>query len=519
MPSSACLGNLPIETITFILKLCDYRAILRFSVTNKEYHRVICNSSSLQLLIELESNDLEVLDKTPGISDQLTLKQLRQRLLIRRSLRHSEPPWYQSVEHRGPGTRICGYSIRDNHCFGPYDEDDIGHSDGLHYNSLSIIDLVRRGYKEPLQLKFRTRFQSFAIDLTQELVVLVENRWGTPTLARFHFRSTIDGEPHPLARHPTISIQLDNIQVESFQPDLESDGFVPNPILEIQTEVAGKLFIVGCRWVVIECHIYEVLIFDWVSGILLGRIRSETTIAATFALLDNDHLLLYSATSKNRSSYPDVIALLVYQVPCIALSGGDANGHFETAWYPCFDPILVLEFPPLRESMTFLRTVSFKLPTNPGVGQAMFHGLPSFTCSRVPIIDLQIPLYYPAQDSKDNHTLEPGQRIPRIFSYQVYVCTSHIFERLAWKVPGPTTISWNDWGPCATHWFEVKNRSPVVGSQCVQWIENGHYHKLSSIEFNPHSIETYSPPFSNSSIPSDEVSRGRRSIHNYFPRQ
>ncbi|KDN38533.1 hypothetical protein RSAG8_09422, partial [Rhizoctonia solani AG-8 WAC10335] len=208
------------------------------------------------------------------------------------------------------------------------------------------------------------------LDWLQFWLDLTDSRVYSPTLARFHFRSIIDGESRPLARHSAISIQLDNIHVENFQlknPNLESEEFISDPDINIQTEVMGTLFIVGCRWLDIEGHIYELLLFGWISGVLLGRIRSDTTIVATFALLDKKHLALYSAICEDQSYHPDVVVVLVYQIPSVAHPGGDANGHFETASYATLAPIMVLEFPRIQYSLIFENGITTHRRTNPCV--------------------------------------------------------------------------------------------------------------------------------------------------------
>ncbi|CAE7229942.1 unnamed protein product [Rhizoctonia solani] len=469
MSPNACLDDLPIEIIASILKVCDYRTVLRFSSTNTRYREIVGGSSSLQLLIELEINGLEILKKGVDSSDESLLKELRRCLLVRRSLNYLAPQAYRVAESWRPGIKIYNYMIHGDHYFGLYDELDIEDPDDLNFTSLLIVDLSRREYEEPVYLSFETRFRSFDADLTQELVVLTEARSGDPTLSRFHFCSTIDGKPHPLARHALISIQLE---------DPGFDELIPSPVLDIQTEISGKVLIIGYHWSDLAFGIFELLIFDWVSGALLGRIRSEAAISRAFTLLDNQHLALLSATRSNNSPHPDMVVLMIYQIPCIALPDQDEGGSFNASSYPSLAPILVLHFPPIQDSLVFRgSTTGFILRTNPGVGQAMFGGPSIFVCARVPVFEIRMSFH---NFQSETHN----------FSYQIYISTYHIFELLARREPGQETFSWNEWGPRATRWFDYTgNRSPLMGTQCVRWIGSGSYHKLSTIEFNPRPLE------------------------------
>ncbi|CAE6513868.1 unnamed protein product [Rhizoctonia solani] len=368
-------------------------------------------------------------------------------------------------------------------------------------------------HEEPLYLDFQSRFQAFDVDPIQKLVVLIEASYETPSYAQLHFRSLVHGKPHPLARLSTISIQLENSG-----PELVEEG----ASLEIQTEVAGNLLIAQCSWLDTKCDLYEVLILDWISGVLLGRICSRAICAPSVALLDKDHLALYSATSRCQSKHPDVVALLVYQVPSNALSCGDANGHFETAPYTSLVPSLVLEFPRVQDPIIIHWTSSMR--TGQGIGQIVFDGLVEFSRSRVPILDVKISLSNPESDFGAGGSSLETTYIP---TYQVYVSTCHIFELLDHKGPGKVTLSWNQWGPRATRWFDdERRRSPMAGSQCIQWKARRRYQKLSSIEFNPPSIEQYLTPFPGNSSPAHDArnrTKGtlsathRRSIHEYRP--
>ncbi|CUA71509.1 ABC transporter C family member 13 [Rhizoctonia solani] len=370
-------------------------------------------------------------------------------------------------------------------------------SDGV--DSLMVIGLNGHGHghSDALYLNFGTTFYDFTVDVIQKLVVLIEARWETPTLARFHFRSIIDGEPHPLARHSTVSIQLDN-------PTLR-----PGPIssLELRTEVSGRLFIAGCGWRYTGCHLYEVLLFDWVSGALLGRIDSKVTITAGFVLLDGEHLAVYSATTQSQSAHPDLVTLAVYQVPSLAFPTRNANGHFQTRVYGSLVPTLVLEFPPIQKGLNFQLTCPIR-PTL-GVGRLVFDGPTKFACSRLPMLDVQISLY-----EEDEHELGVGT--PYCVIYQIYISTHHLFNLLA-QQGHKATLSWNEWGPRATRWFvDEHNKSPLVGSRCIQWVnsEKDNRQRLSSIEFNPLSVEAYLTP---SPSARDEISDYRPSIHEYRP--
>ncbi|CAE6400654.1 unnamed protein product [Rhizoctonia solani] len=489
--------DLPVEIIVAILNLCNYRTILRFSATSRDSHRIVCSSSTLQLRIEMESNGLEIYGDIATASDESALKELRDHLLVQRSLRCSGSISHQPVEIWASNIDIYDYQIRDNYYFGSYSQVNVDFEDSDGVDSLMVIGLNGHGHSDPLYLNFEATFFDFTVDMIQKLVVLIEALRETPTLARFHFRSIIDGEPHPLARHSTISIQLDN-------PILN-----PRPIstLGIQPEVAGRLFIAGCWWHYTGCHLYEVLVFDWVSGALLGRIDSKVTIIAGFVLLDNAHLAVYSATTQSQSAHPDMITLAVYQIPSFAFPTRNANGHFQTRVYESLVPTLVLEFPPVQKGLNVVRTCPVR-PTL-GVGRLVFDGPTKFACSRLPMLDVQISLH-----GGDEYELGVGK--PFCVIYQVYISTYHLFNLLD-QQGSKATLSWNQWGPRATRWFEEENnRSPLVGSRCIQWVnsEKDDRQRLSSIEFNPLSVEAYLTPFPSAR---DEISDYRPSIHECRP--
>ncbi|CAE6455104.1 unnamed protein product [Rhizoctonia solani] len=505
MSSNTRLGDLPVETIASILILCDYRTILRFSATNKGYHRIVCDASNLQLKIELESHGLEIIKNKTNRLDKSTLRELGRRLLVQRSLRHSRHGSWLHVEDMDSDIEIYHYCICHDLYVGAYAT--VEDPDEPPYDSLLISSLWRNEDEQPLYLNCGTRFSDFVVDPLQKLVVLVKTPYDSLNFAQFDFRSVEDGQPHSLARLPIISIHLG---------DPTSDLEDVASFINTQTQVANNLLVVGCHWPDTDNRLYEIVIFDWISGVLLGRIYSQTTLTASFVLLDKDYLAVYSATSGSLSKHPDVIALQVYHIPTITPSSSDKNGHFKIASHTSLAPTLILEFPRVQDSLIIGR--ESLMSADPGVGRVVFDTLITCVCLRVTTLDVRLSLSNPNRysgidglDSQETH----------FAYYRIYVSTCHIFELLDQQGPGPVTLNWDQWGTRATRWFNGEyRRSPIVGPLCIQWKTVGRrYQKLSSVEFNPLSINAYFTPFPSKSHQNEVASlpNHRQSIHEYRP--
>lgn len=82
----------------------------------------------------------------------------------------------------------------------------------------------------------------------------------SPNCARIHLRSISHGQAHPLAVHPMFTVEL--------------DFPISYSILSgIALGIVGSILLV--KFDNPSCLCYEILVWDWQSGVLLHRINSN----------------------------------------------------------------------------------------------------------------------------------------------------------------------------------------------------------------------------------------------------
>lgn len=302
-------------------------------------------------------------------------------------------------------------------------------------DSIQVIPLVSP--ELPTPIKFQDPFHEFTLDLGQQLIALVAVDlarfvlpWYSkplltlfnnfrPTCARINFCSLIAGTPHSLAQQPSFTVELD------FPIQHEGHSSIALEIME------DFLVIQLAR---IKAWSYEVLVWNWKTTSLINRISSQTGIC-NFALIDRQHLILYTAYSDGGPTLRSV-ALLVYNDITSPRSDNctPPDAHFIIPNYPTLGCNFMFKFPKIHSSMSVLPP-ALGLRSDPIPGRTVYSGSSTFACLSVGVLGLILPLSY------------NGCAEPQDLSYRIFVSTSHLLEYMEQHTSrGATELPWNEWG-------------------------------------------------------------------------
>ncbi|CAE6450079.1 unnamed protein product [Rhizoctonia solani] len=288
------------------------------------------------------------------------------------------------------------------------------------------------------------------MDSNQDLMILGEN--GAPRLGSisFHLRSTETGKPHPLARTSTICVDLESPILDSIRITYQ--------------ETMGQYFMAGIYIENIGRCVHEIPLWDWRSGKLVMRVRSEQEVFPVF--LDEHHIIIYSLVPRGdlRSQHP---ALFIYRIPKTP-QGHDLplDATYYLSRYPVQNPTLILELPELNSSATVDRD-SLAMGTQPLPGDVALSKTATFAFTRAIIIELSFGV---RESSTDEHSLDRWE-LGHWSHYQVFVHTSHLHAQLkeCHHQPESTAtkyVSWARWGPAATRWFQTSLAESGMGGLC-----------------------------------------------------
>ncbi|KAG8704778.1 hypothetical protein FRC09_003327, partial [Ceratobasidium sp. 395] len=181
------------------------------------------------------------------------------------------------------------------------------------------------------QIDLDVTFTEFTTDLSQDLVILAGLDPDRKSRGWLRLRSSTTGRAHSQAEYSLLTFEL------GFSVDT---GISSTPVtLGIKNKlVAAKFASPGQR-------VYEILIWNWKTGELLHRISCNTGICS-FGFLDDDRLVIWSASSSNVENGLAVVSLLVYEQIGSGTGLGRDASHCE--------PLNVTSFPVLKPSFTFL---------------------------------------------------------------------------------------------------------------------------------------------------------------------
>ncbi|KAG8718674.1 hypothetical protein FRC11_003514 [Ceratobasidium sp. 423] len=176
--------NFPSEVLTRILHNCDYRTILRFSMTCKESHEIVHQSVSVQLHIELEVNGLEIVEQSPkvGTSYASILQELKDYrdawLNFRLSL-----AYLQRIADPATGIICPEWGLHNEAYFGGFRRPEEDDPEAYPLDSIQVAHFYSPTIPPPLYFKKKT--DESTVDPKQDLIVLVEH--DTKQLVIFSF--------------------------------------------------------------------------------------------------------------------------------------------------------------------------------------------------------------------------------------------------------------------------------------------------------------------------------------------
>lgn len=307
--------------------------------------------------------------------------------------------------------------------------------------------------------------------------------------AQLHLRSISTGLPHPLAQNPLLTVELDF--------DVQSSW-----ICSFDFKIMGTLLLTKFAFTTLRR--YEVLIWNWVEGVLLHRISCSSGVC-DFALLDREHLVLSSLTYSERLQCLHSIALFVYNISAPPSNyHSPPGGQFNISSYSSLRHILKLEFPRVLSSLS-ASPFRFMLRSDPIPGRVIYAGSTTFSCAQSTTLCALISLSEPDLANGMLSTLEPS------LNFCVIISGNHLLGYLnqcSVRDAGPTTLLWREWGENATRWFTDADELDewtcwISGSRYVNSLfEARHRSQMVSVfDFNTLRIRRHSGRYSMFCVP------------------
>ncbi|CAE6404522.1 hypothetical protein ACGC1H_002052 [Rhizoctonia solani] len=413
--------DLSSEVIIQILHFCKYSTILRLAATCKVYHKLVTQSISLQLHIELEANGLELVKGSFARNATYSV--------ILDDLKRFRKAWLD-LDLAKPIVRSVGKShtllweLREGFYIQAFSQSGVRHADALQFVPLDSET------PNPPPLLFDFPFDQFTVDPGQELIALASRNLGLFTTIFIDLCSISTGRAHSLAQCPRLTAEF----------DFERPFFT----LAIAIEIMGNVLLTSVSHP--RLHTYELLIWDWRSGNVLSRISSRQGIC-DFTFLDQQHLAIMSATRTE----PHLEVLRSLELLVYALSDGtnsrsdNSGGQIQVADIVASQPILRLAFPPIQESSKISETAFF-LQSDPTPGRIIYQRSAAFACSYT-------------------HTLSMTFRLSRVNTgwespdcYQVFLDGRSLLEQVCTSSSTTVPVPWASWGIGATRWFLTPRR-------------------------------------------------------------
>ncbi|KAG8753068.1 hypothetical protein FRC11_007746 [Ceratobasidium sp. 423] len=341
-------------------------------------------------------------------------------------------------------------------------------SEGRFSDALQIIPLDR-GIPDPPLLTFDFTFNEFTPDPGQGLVAILSRDPDRDSHVHVHLRSSTTGLPHPLARRPRLTAEFD------FEPPYFWPGF--------SIEIMGHTVLAKVSHP--QAHVYELLIWDWHSGILLHRISSRRGIC-DFTFLDQRHLVVLSGSRSSRE-HLDTLALLVY-----ALSDNNSahatflDGALRVTDFLISEPILRLEFPQIKESSKVSET-GFFLRSDPTPGRTMHAGSVAFSCPHA----ITLCMAFSFRGAYDHWGGHPY--------YRVFLDGRFLLDQICTNPHGETKVlPWSSWGINATRWFVAPDEPDywinwMSGSRFITPLLNRPYYCI--FDFSPPTVGRFRDRF------------------------
>ncbi|CAE6535985.1 unnamed protein product [Rhizoctonia solani] len=478
--------RLPIDILLCILHHCDFSTIIQFSMTSKKSQSMVHQTTSLQLCIELDVNGLEIVKQSlkPGVTYAVILEELKDyrdawlSFSFGPRLSLQQPATNSVLSHRSGQCHGEAY-------FKPFRVPEVGEDTNQRYpfNRIRLTDF-RSPTNSDLPLDFKRSFRNFIADAKQDLIVLIDHEDVSFTQVDIHLNHISTAEAHSLARSPTLTVRFEELDEE---PDFHYGGaWIMGHILVVRFTPASRKNRRICD---------NIAIWDWQSGLFLGRIISETnSIKPTF--IDKNTLLFLAHTSElSSSSEPaqNQVALLVYHIPtALAVSAQEpqiADCYMPSC--PSLRPTLIFELPRLDPNYRVLRPIFWDTLAGPGDLACQRSAQVVHSCVKTVALSLCVANKHPS-NSESEH-ISP-------IRYSIFLSTDSILDHLSKNRSEDTvTIDWSDWGTTATRWFMDRNwlsdTAKIHGSThlvtCYNLIKNGVLVTSYIREFNPQIIKRH----------------------------
>ncbi|EUC55878.1 F-box protein [Rhizoctonia solani AG-3 Rhs1AP] len=456
----------PNEVLVHILHHCDCRTIIRFSRTCKNFYETVGQSTSLQLQIELEISGLEIADRfsSNGENYSSILKELQTYRDAWLDFRLN-PEVQELTLH--PTIRYPRWNLQNGIYIRGFRESEKEYQGDTRIDRIQLMDIY--SHIVPPTLDCGKKFDDYAVDVSQDLVVLFVNMRESSSYAYVHMCHTATGLPHPLARLPTFTIRFDN-----YRKLAGANIIILGSILVIK--FAGGPPISDCCLA---------SIWDWQSGLLLGNIYMEAEDNdVEVAFLDKNHLFVYSTLSDSVTEFqkPNQVALFFYRIPASITPSnqGPPCADFQVPSYPILIPILVLELPKLHDTYELN---GYAIMSEPYLGGLAYQGSAKVFHSHMTTIALYLWV---------KRRTRPRSGV----DYCVFVNTDRIFDYLLENRTHETMrIPWSHWGATNARWFTDNNSlvacpGATCGSRFSVWDfgPQNTDQSMAILEFNPRII-------------------------------
>ncbi|CAE6463567.1 unnamed protein product [Rhizoctonia solani] len=474
------------EMVVHILEFCNFQTILRFASTCKRAHNLVTNTTSLQLLIELEASGLELIEgaSSSNVSTSLTLERLKRYQNAWANFDLLPPKGYAWMKGLGVGQGhrfvfFEGYLAATT----PAEPDEP-------INSLELCNI--RVDLQTYSIRFGASLNGdFYIDQTQDLVVILESISEESTNVSLRLCSLTTGLSHPLALRSPLTF---------------ATGYLPQ---SSRIQVVERRLMINIRPQLSEL-IFDILVWDWIPGTLLHRISFEPSYSmCDCTFLGSEYLLVFVASQDKwctSFSTDAAIFLEIYPISGNTLENhlDDTDTHPIVPELPVLMPTLRLEMPTLRSSCCIYG--GLRIQTGPLSGYAGQISSTSFVYARplTLVLDMVVERVHPTG---------AGAILGK---YCIFVDISHIFDFLqGHKQDGDAirTLCWNDWGEKSTRWIlhpvtgdaytmpgKMFGSRFIVGETCNK--DDEPFDMISIIDFHTPTVKRHSVGSSVPSTPS-----------------
>ncbi|KAH7334090.1 hypothetical protein B0J17DRAFT_709115 [Rhizoctonia solani] len=442
-PTCSPFDGLANEIIIYILHCCSYKTILQFGFTCKRNYKIVANSLSLRLQMELGVNGLGIVRSSEMGGMNATSSSILEELNHYRNGCMAEAGLDIPVEQPVGHPKVLRWELHSGAYLRP------------------IPRLLPTPQPPPVNLGIK--FQKFTADPSQDLAILVAVIPERSKHVQLHMRSLTTGQPHPQARWPDLTVEFD------FEASVLADStvcYVP----EVLESVLAVRFDSEIK------RMYEVLIWDWKAGGFLHRISSRSGNCAS-CFIDPSYIAIFSATAP--LSEGRLLRDNTYNTQM------DMGPKFCVSDYPVLDPDTIFEFPKLRNSHS-VNSIALMARSDPVPCRTVYTSSISFAYLRNITLGLSLSLFQHPTTQSD---------LGGIRNFRGFVSTSLLLNHLDQHRNSrgyPTVLPWDQWGEQATRWFpenEVDlSCSQMSGSRyiTVKWGPNnlpGHHH-LVITDFN-----------------------------------